>query len=338
MKEFLVFAGIVLAIAIIVAFWPAIVIIAVIALIVFIARKLYQKAEEQKAYERRNRIIREAEEREREEERQRTIEQNKESIIDRIGGYFKGSIPKYRQAYDYTKKLENDEDYYYAVAISALREHEAEIEKSLAKSCENGYLEAANDALDLLSIISRDEEYSNQKENLYYLTKPFETNMCYIQDDQYGQVDYDLLKQIKKIDINECKKHMTDYDIYFLLWILAIKEPFDYYSYKTIYNTVKKLKFRRGDVPVDAILSSVYVANKHAKSLPAELGSHYRKEAEYSVCSMKGTQNIINFASMLCWIDDKELEYFVLKKLYESNILPSKLQDRFKLLEKETYV
>ena len=277
MKEFLVFAGIVLAIAIIVAFWPAIVIIAVIALIVFIARKLYQKAEEQEAYERRNRIIREAEEREREEEKQRTIEQNKEAIIDRIDSYFKGTIPKYRQAYDYAKKLEND-DYYYAVAISALREHEAEIEKSLAKACENGYLEAANDALDLLSIISRDEEYANQKENLYYLTKPFETNTCYIQDEQYGQVDYDLLKQIEKVDVTECKKHMTDYDIYFLLWILAIKEPFDYYSYKTLYNAVKKIKFRRGDIPFDAILNGIvlYFLFRITTAFHKPLGSYFR--------------------------------------------------------------
>lgn len=338
MKEFLVFAGIILAIAIVVAFWPAILIIGAIVLIIFIARKLYKKAEEQQAHEQRNRIIREAEEREKEVERQRTIEQNKESIVHRIDSFFQGSIPHLKQACEYIKYYENNEDYYYAVAINALREYETVIEKSFAKSCENGYLEAANDALELLSIMSRDEEYANQKENLYYLSKPFETNTCHIQVEQYGQVDYDLLKQIEKIDINECKKHMTDYDIYFLLWILAIKEPFDYYSYKTIYNTVKNLKFRRGDVPVDAILSSVYVANKHAKSLPSELGSHYRKEAEYSVCSMKGTQNIINFASMLCWIDDKELEYFVLKKLYEDNTLPNKLQSRFKELEKELHV
>lgn len=335
MKEFLVFAGIVLVIAMIVAFWPAIFIIGTIVLIIFIARKLSQKAEEQEAYERRNRIIREAEEREREEERQRTIQQKKEYVINRVDGYFERSVPQLKQAYEYIKSLDDNDGYYFAVAIGELREYKDDIKQFLSEASEKGELETVYYSFELLNLISTNynNEYESQKENILFLKGPLDNNSCYLYSDSYGNVDYNILKQIDKIDIQECREHITDYDIYLLLWIFAIKEPFDVLSFKTIYHTVKKFKILRGDVPIDSILSAVYVANKHCDELSYNLISRYKKDAEYYLCSVKDSKKIADFSSILCWIGDKDLEYFALKRLYDMNSLPSNLQKRFKTLD-----
>ena len=333
-KEFLIFFVVVLVGAIVYATWPAILIIGIVVLLFCIIKKITNMETKRPKTGESEWPITKVEIRERKAEQERVGQYEKLQLEYKLKGYLGGSNKDYMKALSYVQSL-GESNYQYA--LGELIQYESSIEESWIKSCQNGNLYQAINALELLEFISQvhDFDYNLYKENLLAIKKVVDFEGSYINKGcSYGKVNEEIIEHINNIDVNECRIHMGDYHLFFLLWYFAIKEPFDSLSYKTIYSTVVQLKTEKSAISGDAILSAIYVLTKHGSHSLSEICPNCRTDAKCYARQLKESCQLVEFASVLSWIGDKQLEHFALKRLDDKSQLPLKLKGRFNDLKK----
>lgn len=222
MEEFAIFCVVVIAIALIVKFWPILVVAGLVFIFVRISMKCSERQEIKKAEEEREAEIRRAEEQLRLEAKRQYDEQKLKEIEHRISGLLNAQALEYRKIIDFYCTIEPE---YRMRTIQQLKEYEPKLRKNVIAELSNGNLNMALCGMKLLQIIDPSEEYEKSIEVIQQLI-PTSRELGYfmMSETDYGSPREERLASIAECTREECSADMQKFGLLYSLWFHSIKQ------------------------------------------------------------------------------------------------------------------
>lgn len=326
MTEFLIFVGIILAIALVVEFWPLLLTLGILALVVFIVKKVAEKeaareAEAQRIWEetRKERARKEAEEKQR-------LEQERERLTAKLKLMLESSHLNYSGIKNFIRQAPQTQKSHLVALIDSKRKSIFDL--ALIDISEANF-SGAIDKLELLDLAyPRNQEYTKALSVAKTSLEIVNSTKNYIMSEEYGKVKQEVLERIEKETIEENRNAIYGRGLLYPLWFFAIKKPFEKDSYLQAISTLKRVKPNYFAVPVDVLLAQVYLETHCGEAVAQSMLINYKSLVDKYI-NEADKWALIDLASAFAWIGNRGMEYKCLQRIMKYSQVPDYIKDRY---------
>ena len=287
----------------------------------------------------------EVEERAKEAERQRLAEisRQQQELLKRktdqrrqeITEILECTISFYNSNYEILRIMENGDSLLelFEIRQMAIVYKKGIYNKAMQQLADNDFDSAYNGFTLLMKLFPGTTEYSRNQAITRSVISICNRTSSFIMSKTYGEPEKNIIDYISSSNVEECINNMQKTGLLYSLWFHAIKQPFDEASFRGAVTASLKLKPKYYTIPVDTLLSILYVLEKHAKEANLNVFAHYKAEIENYIKKAPNEQALIEFASALSWIGNRQMEFACLERLKQKGPLLENLQKRYEVIQ-----
>jgi len=326
MTEFLIVVGIILAIALVIEIWPLLLVIAILAIVVFIAKKYAEKEAAREAEEQR---IREEERKERarkEAEEKQRLEQERERLTAKLKMLLDARTINYSEI---KNTIRNAPHVHKSHLVELMGNKRKQIFDLALNDISDANFSSAVDKLELLNeAYPKDEEYVKALSIAKSSLEIVNSTRNYIMSDEYGKANQEIIDKIEKESVEENISSIYGRGLLYPLWFFAVKRPFDRNSYVRAISTLSRVKPKYFSMPVDVLLTQAYIEKNYGEEVAQSTLNNY-KSMIVKYINDADKWALIELSSALSWMQHRTLEYKCLQQLMKQSNVPDYIQERY---------